>query len=130
MSSFPLALRRVLIALSGDIVGFIPAALLVGAFCIVSMGLAGITACIFVLLASSGLLLGTLIPAGLGLGTHFRGHLLLGASAPFLALFILYPGASAFAQDFRRFTLVSAAIIALTTFLLELFASRVLKWRG
>ena len=116
--------------MSGDIVGFIPAALLVGAFCIVSMGLAGITACIFVLLASSGLLLGTLIPAGLGFGTHFRGHLLLGASAPFLALFFLYPGSPAFAEDFRRFTILSAAIIALATFLLELFLSRVLKWRG
>ena len=93
------------------------------------MGLAGITACIFVLLASSGLLLGTLIPAGLGFGTHFRGHLLLGAVAPFLALFLLYPGASAFAENFWRFTLVSAAIIALTTFVLDLFMSRVLKWR-
>jgi hypothetical protein len=116
--------------LSGDIVGFIPAALLVGAFCIVSMGLAGVIASIFVLLASSGLLLGTLIPAGLGWGTHFRGHLLLGASAPFLALFLLYPGTSAFAQDFNRFTLISGAIIALTTFLLELLLSRVLKWQG
>jgi hypothetical protein len=125
-----LALRRVLIALSGDIVGFIPAALLVGAFCIVSMGLAGVTACLFVLLASSGMLLGTLIPAGLGWGTHFRGHLLLGGSAPFLALFMLYPGSSMFAEDFRRFTLVSAAIIALTTFLLEVFLSKVLTWRG
>ena len=94
------------------------------------MGLAGITACMFVLGASSGMLLGTLIPAGLGFGTHFRGHLLLGASAPFLALIILYPGASAFAQDFRRFTLVSAAIIAIATFTLELLASRVLNWRG
>jgi hypothetical protein len=130
MVSVPLALRRVLTALSGDIVGFIPAALLVGAFCIVSMGLAGVTACIFVLLASSGLLLGTLIPAGLGFGTHFRGHLLLGASTPFLALFILYPGASAFAENFGRFTLMSAAIIALATFLIELFLSRILKWQG
>src|ERR1700674_2598766 len=99
-------LRRVLIALSGDILGFIPAALLVGAFCIVSMGLAGIIACVYVLLASSGILLGTLIPAGLGFGTHFRGHLLLGASAPFLALFLLYPGSPAFAEDFRRFTIL------------------------
>ncbi len=115
--------------MSGDIVGFIPAALLVGAFCIVSMGLAGITACIYVLLASSGLLPGTIIPAGLGWGTHFRGHLLLGAIAPFLALFLLYPGASAFTQDFKRFTIVSAAIIALATFLLELFISMILKWR-
>jgi hypothetical protein len=116
--------------LSGDIVGFIPAALLVGAFCIVSMGLAGVIASIFVLLASSGLLLGTLIPAGLGWGTHFRGHLLLGASAPFLALFMLYPGASGFVEDFRRFTIVSGAIIALTMFLLELLLSRVLMWQG
>jgi hypothetical protein len=116
--------------LSGDIVGFIPAALFVGAFCIVSMGLAGVTACIYVVLASLGLLVGTLIPAALGFGTHFRGHLLLGASAPFLALFFLYPGLSAFAEDFRGFTLVSAAIIALATFLLEVFLSRVLRWRG
>jgi hypothetical protein len=116
--------------LSGEIVGFIPAALLVGAFCIVSMGLAGITACFYVLLASSGLLIGTLIPAGLDFGTHFRGHVLLGACSPLLALFILYPGASAFAQDFRRFTLVSAAIIAVAMFILELFLSRLLKWRS
>jgi hypothetical protein len=125
-----MSLRRLLIALSGDILGFIPAALLVGAFCILTMGLAGITACIYVLLASSGLLIGTLIPAALGFGTHFRGHLLLGAMAPFLALSFLYPGVSAFAEDFRGFTLVSAAIIALTTFLLELFLSRILRWRG
>lgn len=135
MSRLLLVFQRVLIALSADILGLAPAAFLVGAFCIFSMGVAGVVICMFVLLASLGLLPGTLIPASLGMGTRFVGHLLLGASAPVMALVIVLARASAGSSglvsdsDLWSSALVAATIIAIITFLLELFMSKVLRWR-
>ena len=135
MSHLRLVFQRVLIALSADILGFAPAVFLVGAVCIISMGGAGVLISMFVLLASLGLLPGTLIPASLGMGTRFVGHLLLGAVAPVIALVIVLARASAGSSDLTSGSglmssvLVAATIIAIITFLLELFMSQVLRWR-
>src|SRR5437870_2262996 len=112
ISSIRSGIERVLVALSGEILGFVPAALLVGTFCILSMGLAGVMACYFVAVASLGALPGTLIPASVGFATHFRGHVLLGAAVPILALMMLYVAAATGGEhpDIRRLAIVASLV--------------------
>ena len=96
------------------------------------MGIAGVLACFFVVVASLGALPSTLITASLGIGTHFRGHVVLGTAVPVLSLLMLYVAAAVGGNqpDITGLAVVAAMVMALLTFLLEVAMSQVLRWRS